>query len=36
MGHFLSARPIVKTLEGEFIDLEKQKGIAIVNILEED
>ena len=34
MGHFLAARPVVKTSDGEFLDLEKEKHISIINMLD--
>lgn len=34
LGQFMGARPIVKTADGEFIDLEKRKDIAIKEVVE--
>ena len=34
MGHFLNSRPMVKTNNGTFIDLEKEKNIKIVKLIE--
>jgi len=33
LGHFAAARPVVRTYDGEFIDLEKQKNICIVRLV---
>lgn len=33
LGKYVSARPVVRTDDGEFIDLEKQKGLSIVGLV---
>lgn len=34
MGHFLTSRPLVRTLDGEFIDLEQTKDLRIIKVIE--
>jgi HD-GYP domain-containing protein (c-di-GMP phosphodiesterase class II) len=34
MGHYIASRPIVKTKSGDFIDLEKEKNLSIIHMLD--